>query len=172
VRPLLEREEEADPLAAVRHRIRCVGVLALYARCGDEARQLLVELRQRGGLELVLGRREQPANVQCDDEVDDGILATRTEAGPLDLDPARVVDDADLGIVVLAVAAVVVGDAANERVERQRRTLAPLKRDRGREARVIRPREDQRAALRAKHQAARAAITAWTSPMPAGPSEQ
>lgn len=92
--------------------------------------------------------------MQRRDEIDDGVLAARTEACALDLHPARVVDYTDLRVVVLAVPAVVVGDSANERVERKRRTLAPVQRDHGGESRVIRLREDERAARRAEHQAA------------------
>jgi hypothetical protein len=86
------------------------------------------------------------ANGECAGrrEIDHCVLAARPEAASLDLDPARSFDDSDLVVVVLAVAAVVVGDAPHERFERDRRPLAPGERQRGGEARVIGLREDDR----------------------------
>ena len=86
------------------------------------------------------------------DEVDDGILATRREASPLDPHPAFARDRAESVVVVLAVATVMVGDTAHERLERKPwRPVAPSERERARKPRVVGLREDDRTATRAEH---------------------
>ena len=121
------------------------------ARCLDQGGQQRVDLGERCPLVLVTLRGEQPSYVHRGDEVDDRVPAVRREATPLDAYPAFALDRAELVCVVLAVAAIVVGDAAHERVERQGRPFAPGERNRSGESGMVGLREHDRTSARAEH---------------------
>jgi hypothetical protein len=99
----------------------------------------------------VLVVADQPADVERDHEVDDGVAAPLGEAAALDLHPPLGLHGADLVVVELAVAAVVQRDAADERLERQRLRQPPHRRDRAGHPPMLGLRHDD-AAGRPEHQ--------------------
>lgn len=91
-------------------------------------------------------------DVQRHDELDDRVDVLGGEAAPLDLEPPIVVGLADPVGVELPVASVVERDAADERLERDRRPVAPPRGgDGGCDAGVLRLGIHDGAGLRAKH---------------------
>src|SRR5471030_1425951 len=167
---LLEAEEKGDAVADVLDPVGRLCCLGSHTRGVEQGRQQSVDLGERRALVIVVLRREQPADVQRSDEVDHGVVATRREAAALYAHPALAVDRADLVVVVLAVATVVIGDPAHEGAERQRRrAIAPGERERAGEPRVVGLCEDDRPTPRTKQAEAAKRLRARAAASPRRP---
>src|SRR5581483_910468 len=141
---LLAADVERDAIAEIRDRVGSECGRLVDARTVAQRGQCLVELGYRAA--------HEPADVHARDEVDDWIVVAHCEASTLDVEPALARDAADRIVVELAVAAVVQGDAADERLARQRHVL-PEERELTRERRVVHLREDDVSPLRPEHRA-------------------
>ena len=93
---------------------------------------------------MVAAARDEPADVQGDDEIDYRVLLGRREPALLDRQPPVSRDLPDLVGVVLVVSAVVLRDASNEALagkSDRREGVAPRVGQRGREPSVLTLRE-------------------------------
>ena len=141
---LLETEVERDAVAEVGDAIGRGGVVGGDAGLADERGERVVHRLQHALATRRRAARDEPADVQGDDEIHDRVLAGRRESALLDRQPPVSRDLPDLVDVVLVVSAVVLRDAANEALARKpdrREGVAPRVGQRGREPSVLTLRE-------------------------------